>query len=152
MQMKVPEQHCFIRPVSADPIYYWEYIYIYLHESDLIEALVSCYTLCLSGLCHSGQGIYKWVWNVVQAPENKPPSYLLPLWYIKFAVLILCDYVQQWWPLETTILKCNEEMFDHWPTMKTWHNSCSPFMEFVKFSWQPLTLTLLKVCNGKDYC
>lgn len=103
----------------------------FLQEIDLIEAIVKhCkYVWFLPQF----PGIYKWVQNVVQAPENKPPSYLLPPWYIKFAVLILCDYVQQWWPLEATILKCNEEMFDHWYTMKSW---CSfPISSWN--SWNP---------------
>ena len=63
-----------IRPVGTDLINYFEY---FLQEIDLIEAFVSH--------CECGRfmpqhpGIYKWAQNVVQAPENKPPSYLLPL-------------------------------------------------------------------------
>jgi hypothetical protein len=89
-----------------------------LQEIDLIEAIV---THCkYVWFMPQFSEIYKWVQTVVQAPGNKPPSYLLPSWYIKFAVLILCDYVQQWWPLQATILQCNEGMFDHRYTMKSW--------------------------------
>lgn len=47
-----------------------------LQEIDLIEAIV---THCkYVWFMPRFPEIYKWVQNVVQAPGNKPPSYLLP--------------------------------------------------------------------------
>lgn len=49
---------------------------ILLQEIDLIEAVLR---LCKSvWFMPQFLGIYKWVQNVVWAPENKPASYLLP--------------------------------------------------------------------------
>lgn len=62
-----------IRPVGTDLINYFEY---FLQEIDLIAAFVShCESVWL---VPQHPGIYKWARSVVQAPENKPPSYLLP--------------------------------------------------------------------------
>lgn len=49
---------------------------IFLYEIDLIGATVKhCKYVWFPP---QFPRIYKWVQNVVQAPENKPPSYLLP--------------------------------------------------------------------------
>lgn len=49
-----------------------------------------------------------WVYEQTEcisvAVENKPSGYLLSPWYMKFVVLIVCDYVLGEWPLVATVL------------------------------------------------